>query len=142
MARKLIFVNLTKMNKPFLCALWDFIVNILLINENDKTTATLSKFFKEKGFSFYFSKDPMQGLCLIRQNKFDVILLDVSMHVIKGFGIVELLASDNLLKDQNIFIFSEEDIPEIQLKYFLRKDGIKGFLKKPLGTKELSVISY
>ena len=83
------------------------------------------------------SNEPMEGLNLIRQEKFDVVLLDVNMQVTNGLGIIELLASDDILKDQNIFIFSEEDIPEIQLKNFLRRDGVNGFLKKIADPEEL-----
>ena len=112
-------------------------MRILLINNNKEITLTLSKFFEEKGFSLKYSNEPMEGLNLIRQEKFDVVLLDVNMQVANGFGIIELLASDDILKDQNIFIFSEEDIPEIQLKNFLRRDGVNGFLKKSADPEEL-----
>lgn len=115
-------------------------MRILLVNNNKEITLTLSKFFEEKGISLDVSNDPMEGLNLIRQEKFDVVLLDVNMQVVKGFGIIELLASDDILKDQNIFIFSEEDIPEIQLKNFLRRDGVNGFLKKSAEPEELLAV--
>lgn len=115
-------------------------MKILLINKNKEVASTLSKFFEEKGFSLKYSNEPMEGINLIRQEKFDVILLDVSIQVANGFGIIELLASDDSLKDQNIFIFSEEDIPEIQLKNFLRRDGVNGFLKKSAEPEELLAV--
>lgn len=115
-------------------------MKILLINKNKEVASTLSKFFEEKEFSLKYSNEPMEGINLIRQEKFDVILLDVSMQVANGFGIIELLASDDSLKDQNIFIFSEEDIPEIQVKNFLRRDGVNGFLKKSAEPEELLAV--
>ena len=54
------------------------------------------------------------------------------MPVVSGFGVIELLAGADILKDQNIFIFSGTNLPEIQLKNLLRKDGVNGFLKKPI----------
>ena len=59
------------------------------------------------------------------------------MPVITGFGIIELLAGEDTLKDQNIFIFSATSIPEIQLKNLLRRDGINGVLRKPMELDEL-----
>lgn len=115
-------------------------MKILLINKNSETISVLSKLFEDKGFSLYVSNDPLQGLNLIHQQKFDVILLDVTMHVVTGIGIIELLASDDILKDQNIFIFSDEDLPEIQIKNFLRRDGVKGFLKKSIDPEELLTV--
>ena len=104
---------------------------ILVIDDNEQTTTMLSKFFNAKGFQTIITNDPMEGLGLIRKEKFDVILLDVMMPVISGIGIIELLAGDNTLKDQNIFIFSGASLPSIQVKNMLRKDGVNGFLKKP-----------
>jgi CheY-like chemotaxis protein len=115
-------------------------MKILIIDNNKETTTMLSTFFNAKGFSPSVSNDPMEGLCLIRQERFDVILLDVNTPVVSGVGIIELLASDDLLKDQNIFIFSEEDIPDIQVKNFLRRDGVSGFLKNPTDPDELLTI--
>jgi len=107
-------------------------IKLLVIDDNEQTTIMLSKFFNAKGFQTTITNDPMDGLVLIRKEKFDVILLDVMMPVISGIGIIELLAGDNTLKDQNIFIFSGASLPSIQVKNLLRKDGVNGFFKKPL----------
>jgi len=112
-------------------------MKILVIDDNKENTSRLSKFFNAKGFSTFISNDPMEGLIHIQQEKFDVILLDVNMPVVQGMGVIELLACDDILKDQNIFIFSGEDIPYIQLKNLLRRDGVKGFLKKPIDLDNL-----
>ncbi len=112
-------------------------IKILVIDDNEQTTTMLSKFFNAKGFQTTITNDPMEGLGLIRKEKFDVILLDVMMPVISGIGIIELLAGDNTLKDQNIFIFSGAGLPSIQVKNLLRKDGVNGFLKKPFDLDDL-----
>ena len=114
-----------------------FIMKILVIDDNKENTAILSKFFNAQGFSTFISNDPLEGLRHIQQERFDVILLDVNMPVIRGIGVIELLASDDILKHQNIIIFSEEDIPDIQVKNLLRRDGVNGFLKKPIKLDEL-----
>jgi len=62
------------------------------------------------------------------------------MAVIRGIGVIELLASEEILKDQNIFIFSGEDIPDIKVKNLLRKDGVNGFLKKSINLNELLTV--
>ncbi len=97
----------------------------------------LSKFFNAKGLTVTITNDPMEGLKHIRENHFDVILLDIMMPIISGIGIIEILASDNTLKDQNILIFSGASLPNIQVKNLLRKDGVNGFLKKPVDLDEL-----
>lgn len=113
------------------------IAKILVIDDDEQTTTMLSKFFRSKGFKINFTNDPLDGLNMIRAEKFDIILLDINMPVISGIGIIELLAGENTLKNQNILIFSGTQMPEIQLKNWLRKDGIKGFIKKPIKLDEL-----
>jgi len=112
-------------------------MKILVIDDSKEITQMLSKFFNSKGFDITATNDPMEGLTKIRNEKFDAILLDVSMPVVTGFGVIDLLAGDGTLKDQNIFIFSASNIPEVQLKNLLRKDGVRGFLKKPMELNEL-----
>jgi DNA-binding response OmpR family regulator len=114
-------------------------MKILVIDDDEQTTTMLSKFFNAKGFQTTVTNDPMKGLKHIRKEQFDVILLDISMPVISGIGIIELLAGEGTLQKQNIFVFSGTTLPEIQLKNLLRRDGVNGFLKKPMGPDELLV---
>ena len=112
-------------------------MKILVIDDNKETTTMLSKFSNAKGFEIITTNDPMEGLRHIQKERFDTILLDINMPVISGIGVIELLASDQILKDQNIFIFSGAAMQNIQVKNLLRKDGVNGFLKKPIELDEL-----
>jgi two-component system response regulator VanR len=112
-------------------------MKILVIDDDKETTNMLSKFFNAKGYTVEVTNDPMEGLRQIQKEKYDVILLDINMPEISGFCIIELLATDEILKDQNLFIFSGDDMQEIQVKNWLRKDGVNGFLKKPIDLDDL-----
>ncbi len=112
-------------------------MKILVIDDDIETTTMLLKFFNAKGFSPVVTNDPMEGLNHIRQGKYDVILLDIHMPIISGIGIIELLAGEQKLQDQNIFIFSGTSSNNIQVKNVLRREGVNGFLKKPINLNEL-----
>jgi len=117
-------------------------MRILLIDDNESITTMLSKFLNSKGFETIVTNDPMKGLRHIQKEQFDVILLDISMPEISGFNIIQLLATDDILKNQNIFIFSANAYSDIQIKGLLRREGINGCLKKPMKLDEiLSAIS-
>ena len=109
----------------------------LVIDDSEEITTMLSKFFNAKGLPITVTNDPMEGLNHIRKEQFDVILLDISMPVVSGIGVIELLAGEGTLQNQNIFIFSGTTLPDIQLKNLLRRDGVNGFLKKPIGPDEI-----
>jgi len=113
------------------------IMKVLIIDDNEDITDLLSKFLKTKGFETVETNDAMEGLKHIQQEKFDAILLDMKMPGISGFTIIQLLATDDILKNQNIFIFSASAFGETEVKNLLRKDGVNGVLKKPMKLDEI-----
>ncbi len=112
-------------------------MKILLIDDNKDITTMLSKFFDTNGFETVVTNDPMEGLRLIQQEQFDVILLDMTMPGFSGLDIIKILATDEILKDQNIFIFSANLYGDNQAKDLLRREGINGCLKKPIQLSEI-----
>ena len=112
-------------------------MKIFIIDDDKQITTMLSEFFNYNGFEVVIANDPTEGVIKIRREHFDVILLDINMPVVSGFGVIELLAGADILKDQNIFMFSGLTPPEIQLKNLLRRDGVNAFLKKPIGPDEI-----
>jgi len=113
------------------------IMKILLIDDDKQTTSMLSKFFNFEGHTTVVTNDPMEGLQLIQQEYYDVVLLDISMPEFNGLNIIKILATNEVLKYQNIFLFSGYDYGESQIKDLLRKEGVNGFLKKPMELDEL-----
>ena len=114
-----------------------FIMKILVVDDDKQTTSMLSKFFNYEGHTTVVTNDPMEGLQLIQQEKFDVILLDIYMPEFNGMNIIKILATNEVLKDQNIFLFSGADYPGYLIKDFLMREGVNGFLKKPLDLDKL-----
>ena len=113
------------------------VVRILIIDDQPEITTMLSKFFNSKGFQTIITNDPWKGLKYIQQEHFDVILLDLVMPEFTGLQIIATLATDEILKDKNIFIFSAKFGHDNQIKDLLRRDGISGCLKKPMDLKEI-----
>ncbi len=62
------------------------------------------------------------------------------MPEFNGFNIIQILATNEILKDQNIFLFSGADYLENKIKDFLMRDGVNGFLKKPIDLDELLTV--
>jgi len=115
-------------------------MKILLVDDNKDITTMLSKFFDSKGFETVVTNDPMEGLRLIHQDQYDVILLDISMPEFSGIDFIQTLEREKILKDQNIFIFSANPFGDNQIKDLLRKDGINGSLKKPMKLDEILTV--
>ena len=87
-------------------------MKVLLIDEDKETTKRIPEFLNYMGFEIVVTNDPMIGLKKIRREHFDVVLLDIDIPVVSGFGVIEVLAGANILKNQNIFIYSGITPPE------------------------------
>ena len=107
-------------------------LSMLIIDDQPATTTMLSEFFNFNGFKITVTNDPWDGLKYIQQEHFDVILLDIAMPKLSGIQIIGILATDAILKDQNIFIYSEAIHCNNQANELCRRDGVNGFLKKPM----------
>ena len=116
-------------------------MKILVIDDKKEITEEISEFFQVLDYEIVATNDSMIGLNFIRHDNFDLILLDIDMPVISGLGIIELLSREDNLKNQNIFVFPDNYITQTQLDSLLNREGIKGFLKKPINFDELLAIA-
>ena len=117
-------------------------MKILVVDDNKSITSSLEKYLKIKGYDVSICNDGEKGLELILNEKWDKVLLDLSMPEYSGMDIIENLEKNKVLKDKNIFLFTASSVPEYVLDKLLEKDGIKTCLKKPLSlTKIVETIS-
>ena len=112
-------------------------MKVLIVDDNKDITGLLSKFLKAKGFENVVTNDPRDGLEKIKGEKYDVVLLDISMPDFSGIDIIQTLESEQILKDQKIVIFSATAFTTGQINDLLKKEGIKSCLKKPIQLNEL-----
>ena len=110
---------------------------MLIVDDNPDTTMMLTKFFNTRGFQVVAINDPWEGLKQIRKERYNVIILDMVIPKFSGLQIISTLASEEILQDQNIFVFSASYANEIQRKELLRRDGINGCLKKPMNLHDM-----
>ncbi|MFB5647424.1 MAG: response regulator [Candidatus Nitrosomaritimum yanchengensis] len=113
------------------------IMKVLIVDDNQDITGLLSKFLKAKGFENVVTNDPRDGLERIKEEKYDVVLLDISMPEMSGIDIIQTLEREKILKDQKIVIFSATAFTTSQINDLLKKEGIQGCLKKPIQLNEL-----
>ena len=80
--------------------------------------------------------DGKAGLRSIKKDKFDAILLDLAIPEFSGFDIFRELKKDDLLKSNNVLIFTASSVTDQEIKEML-SSGAKGVLRKPLSIDDL-----
>ena len=72
-----------------------------------------------------------EGLESMRKEKFDLVLLDLSMPEFSGIDVIDALDKDGLMKKQKIVIFTASSATEKEYGPLLEK-GAHSVIKKPL----------
>lgn len=110
-------------------------LKILIIDDNENITKMFSKFFELKGYECTVSNSGRNGLTLLEDKKFDVLLLDISMPELTGYDVINELERKNLLKMQKVIVLTATAVTNEEIDTLHRK-GIR-CLKKPASLNEL-----
>ena len=65
--------------------------NILIVEDDMDIQELLREFLKEAGYDVMTASDGIEAMDLFAKNKFDLILLDIMLPKIDGFGVCELI---------------------------------------------------
>jgi len=120
-----------KFNRPI-----QEIKNILIIDDNQSISNLLSRFLNLKNIEHTISSSGQNGLSLIRQGRFDVILLDLNMPNFSGYDVIDSLEKERRVKDENIFVFTATNIEKSEEENLLKR-GILSCVSKPIRVNEL-----
>lgn len=107
-------------------------MKVLIIDDNSETTTLLSRYLAAKGIENIATNDPIDGLRRIKEEKYDTILLDISMPYFSGIDIIHSLEREHILADQKIIIFSAVSFTDMEIHHLLQKEGVKTCMKKPV----------
>jgi threonine synthase len=84
---------------------------VLLVDDNSDDALLIRRLLEgHKSYRVYHAKDGWEGLAMARQKLPDLIVSDLTMPGIDGFGLVEELKLDPRTKDIPIVVVSAKDI--------------------------------
>jgi threonine synthase len=85
--------------------------SVLLIDDNDDDALLIRRLLEgKKNYRMYHAKDGWEGLSIARQKLPDLIVSDLTMPGMDGFGLVEELKLDPRTKDIPVVVVSAKDI--------------------------------
>jgi two-component system, OmpR family, alkaline phosphatase synthesis response regulator PhoP len=102
---------------------------LLIIDDEEDLSLMLSFRLRNTGFDTIIANNGNKGIELAKENKPDIILLDIMMPEIDGFEVSKRLKSDAVTRGIPIVIFSA--LGHNNTKESLEKLGIAGFIEKP-----------
>ncbi len=90
-------------------------MEVLIVDDNKEITEMVSFFLDSNDISCKVVHEGREALERIKNEKYNVILLDLTLPEFGGYDIINSLKKEDLLKQNNILLFtasytSEEDI--------------------------------
>ena len=103
--------------------------HLLVADDNRMNRLKLSGVLKQQGHTVLTAENGRQALEMIHEQAFDVILLDIIMPELDGYGVLENLKKDSGLRDIPVIVISALD--ELDSIAQCIKLGAEDYLLKP-----------
>lgn len=103
---------------------------ILIVDDNRVNRLLLGRGLEQAGHSVEFAQHGAEALTLLRRRPFDLVLLDVLMPEIDGYGVLEQLQRDPHLRDIPVVVTSAVD--ELDSVIRCLEMGAEDYLTKPV----------
>ncbi len=112
-------------------------MKILGIDDNEDLLNLCEITLTSDGHEFTGITNGRDGLKAIRDKKFDVVLLDLSMPEFSGVNVIDALVKEGIMKKQKVVIFTGTSPTKNEIEVYLEK-GADSILKKPVDPDDLS----
>ena len=112
-------------------------MKVLGIDDNVDITELLDTVLNGSGHEYSFVNDGKSGLEKIKENQYDVVLLDLAMPKFSGEDVLTELNKENIMTKQKIIIFSASSNNDSEMDAFVSKYGAHAYIRKPVDVDEL-----
>ncbi len=106
-------------------------LEILIIDDNEQITKMLTTFLELKQHKCTVANEGKEGLSIIKENKHDVILLDLAMPEFDGYAVIKDLEENDMLKDHKIIVFTASTVTQEELDELVKR-GVTTYILKPI----------
>lgn len=110
---------------------------ILVVEDNPAMNAALCDILEIKGYQVISASNGVEALNLLRQERPDVILCDIMMPVMDGYGLLRQARADELLRTVPFIFLSARASSEDRRR--ARSLGVDDYLIKPVDPDDLVI---
>ena len=106
-------------------------LEVLIIDDNEQITKMLNTFLELKEHKCTVANDGKEGLAIIKENRHDVVLLDLAMPEFDGYAVIKDLEENKLLENYKIIVFTASTITQDELDGLVKR-GVHSYILKPI----------
>lgn len=109
-------------------------LSILFVDDSSVIRVTMKKFLKEENYELTLVNDGLEALNILNEKKFDIIITDLEMPNLDGFGLMAKLSESADTKDIPIIVLTGHDDVSVKIN---DANSLMGLYKKPWNEAEL-----
>ncbi len=102
---------------------------VLVVEDSQTTRKVIKMTLEANGFRVFEAVDGVEALSKINDHRFDIVLLDVMLPKLDGYGILSVLKQNDTLKEVPVVMLTSKDGLKDRLKG--RFSSAKAYLTKP-----------
>lgn len=106
-------------------------MKILGIDDSFAVNELLDTVLNQSGHQFTYVTNGKEGLSLVREQKYDLVLLDLAMPEFSGVDFIHALNKEQLINKQKIVIFTASSATERDIRDLV-KLGVHSCIRKPV----------
>ena len=111
-------------------------VSVLTVDDSASMRALLRTALTSSGFKVEQAEDGQEALEWLETNEVDVVLTDINMPRLDGFGLIEKLRESALHADRPILVMTTESSDEKKAQ--AKNAGATGWIVKPFDAAKLT----
>lgn len=108
---------------------------VLIVDDSATIVALLRRMLRQNEFITLEAGDAEQGIVIAREQRPDLIFLDIVLPGMNGFSALRLLRRDPLTKDIPIIMISGNE--QATEEFYVHRIGADDFMKKPFARAEV-----
>ena len=108
---------------------------VLIIDDSATIVALLRKFLRQNGYFTYDAEDAEKGLAIAKEERPQLIFLDIVLPGMNGFAALRTLRRDPLTKDIPVIMMSGNE--QATEQFYAQRIGADDFMKKPFSREEV-----
>ena len=108
---------------------------VLAVDDSRTMRDMLNYTMKQEGFTPHLAEDGLDGLEKLKELNPDVIITDINMPNLDGFGFIEAVRAQSRWRNVPILVLTTESAAE--LKKRARDAGATGWIVKPFDAEKL-----
>lgn len=108
---------------------------VLAIDDSRTIRNLLAATLEEAGFEYHCAVDGREGVDMYSDVDPDVVITDINMPNLDGFGVIEELRGTEINSKVPILVLTTESAPELKMR--AREAGATGWIVKPFDPAKL-----